>query len=120
MCEYVNILGKKSCNTKPKGGAPFCGLHRASPAITKCTYFSKCGCYTRSTKGVCSSCQKRLWLKFKKIKAAERQAEINKIEMNAFVDEILSWDWTNFKITNNGCQDKRTISNDRQPTGIPV
>ena len=80
ICEYVKRAGP--CGKRCYGG--LCKLHRNRVPQTSC--LKGCGRGTRSQTGFCCHCG---WAQNDACHRLKKQRD----EMEAYLDEILSWDW---------------------------
>ena len=80
-CEYIGRNGH--CGKRCFGGR--CNIHRKKETLALC--LEGCGRGTASKTGYCARCgykQMTVW----------RELKNESLAMDAYIDEILSWDWT--------------------------
>ena len=90
-CEYIGRNGH--CGKRCFGGR--CNIHRKKETLALC--LEGCGRGTASKTGYCARCgykQMTVWRKMKNESLAmDAQAQRERNEIDAAIDEILSWDW---------------------------
>jgi hypothetical protein len=89
QCEYISRNGV--CGRRCYGGR--CFSHRTRKSHTWC--LKDCGRATQSRTGYCSHCGWSQNDHGHKLKRQER-------EMEAYVDEVLSWDWDQYRRASGG------------------
>ena len=90
-CEYIGRNGY--CGKRCFGGR--CNIHRKKETLALC--LEGCGRGTASKTGYCARCgykQMTVWRRMKNESLAmDAQAQRERNEIDAAIDEILSWDW---------------------------
>ena len=91
-CEYIGRNGY--CGKRCFGGR--CNIHRKKETLALC--LEGCGRGTASKTGYCARCgykQMTVWRKMKNETIdMDAQTQRDRDEMNAFIDSLLSLDWT--------------------------
>ena len=93
VCEYIGRNGY--CGKRCFGGR--CNIHRKKDTLALC--LEGCGRGTASNTGYCNQCgykQMTVW----------RQRKIESQRLDAYIDELLAWDWIRPQL----CQTSRTVA----------
>ena len=96
-CTYIGLKG--AC-TKPcfRG---LCNRHKNRTALTLCKHCGKRG--TNAPHGYCAGIEEGCrW----KAQHASRVLKAERESWDAYLDEILSWDWENFSLADARCQEQ--------------